>query len=86
MRNYDKIISQLAKDLEKGHNDCDLLKDKICVVRLEQRAIHFLIDSETKELSSIALSSLINIFMSEFPHKDWDECIKLLQKRKPEWW
>jgi len=85
MKNYDKILSQLEKDIEKARLDCELIGDKLCVVRLEQRAIRYLISSEVKSLE-LALSALINIFMSEFPQWDWNECIERLKIRKPEWW
>jgi len=67
MKNYNKIIEQLEKDLEKAHSDCDLLKD------------------EVKQLE-LSRPSLINIFISELPHKNWNECIEILKTRKPEWW
>lgn len=85
MKNYNKIFSQLGNDLAKAADDCELLKDILCVVRLEQRAIHFLIDSNIKNLK-FSVSILISIFMAEVPHKNWDECLEILKKRKPEWW
>lgn len=85
MKDYNKIISQLEKDIEKAHTECELIIDKLCVVRLEQRATHYLVDSDVKNLE-LSCPALINIFMSKFPHKNWNECIEILKQRKPEWW
>lgn len=85
MKNYDKIYDQLEKDILKAYSDCELLGDKLCVVHLEQRAIRYLINSEVKQLE-LSVPCLINIFIAEFPYKNWNECIELLKQRKPEWW
>jgi len=85
MKNYEERFKQAEKDLAEAADTVKFLKDTFCVIRLEQRAIHYLMDSGVKSLE-ISVSALINIFMAEIPHKNWNECLEILKERKPDWW